>query len=72
MDVWGMLPRLTGPISDEDGRFLDRVATLTLGGDDVTAALREVYDDPRVKVPSKVFNADRKIEEDLPIHIRQK
>jgi hypothetical protein len=25
-----------------------------------------------VKVPSRIFNADRKIEEDLPIHIRQK
>jgi hypothetical protein len=37
----------------------------------VIGALREIYDDPRVKVPSKVFNADRKIEEDLPIYIRQ-
>jgi hypothetical protein len=34
----------------------------------VIGALREIYDDPRVKVPSKVFNADRKIEEDLPIY----
>jgi len=38
----------------------------------VTTALLEIYDDPRVKVPSKVFNADRKIGEDLPIHIPQK
>jgi hypothetical protein len=71
-DVWGMMPRPTGTISEEDGRFLDRVAVLTIGGDDVIGALRAIYDDPRVKVPSRIFNADRKIEEDLPIYIRQK
>jgi hypothetical protein len=65
-DVWGMMPRPTGIISAEDGAFLDRVAALTLGGDDGIAALRETYDDPRVKVSRKVFNADRKIEEELP------
>jgi hypothetical protein len=27
-DVWGMMPRATGTISNDDGRFLDRVATL--------------------------------------------
>jgi hypothetical protein len=66
-DVWGMMPKPTTTISDADGRFLDRVATLTLGGDDVIGALREIYDDPRVKVPGKIFNADRRIEEDLSI-----
>jgi hypothetical protein len=66
-DVWGMMPRPTGTISDEDGTFLDRVAALTLGDDDALPALREIYDNPRVKVPRKVFNADRKIEEDVPI-----
>jgi hypothetical protein len=29
------------------------------------APLREIYADPRVKVSRKVFNADRKIEEEL-------
>jgi hypothetical protein len=67
-DVWGIMPKPTGTISDDDGTFLDRVAALTLGGDDAIGALREIYDDPRVKVPSKIFNADRKIEEDLPIY----
>jgi len=67
-DVWGIMPKPTGTISDDDGMFLDRVATLTLGGDDVIGALREIYDDPRVKVPGKIFNADRRIEEDLPIY----
>lgn len=70
-DVWGMMPRPTATISDDDREFLDQIATLTLGGDDEIAAVREIYDDPRVKVPSKIFNADRKIEEDLPIDIRQ-
>jgi hypothetical protein len=26
-DVWGMMPRATGTISDDDGRFLDRLAS---------------------------------------------
>jgi hypothetical protein len=67
-----MMPRPAGTILDDDGTFLDRVAMFTLGGDDVIAALREIYDDPRVKVPLKVFNADRKIEEGLPIQVGQK
>jgi hypothetical protein len=53
-------------------RKVPRSRRHALGGDDVTTALLEIYDDPRVKVPSKVFNADRKIGEDLPIHIPQK
>ena len=64
-DVWGIMPRPTDNIPDEDREFLDRVAALTLGGDDTIAALREIYHDPRVKVPRKVFNAARKIEEEL-------
>jgi hypothetical protein len=66
-DVWGMMPTPTGTISDQEGTFLDRIAALTLGGDDAIPELRQIYDDPRVKVPRKVFNADRKIEEDVPI-----
>jgi hypothetical protein len=64
-DVWGMMLAPTATISDDDRTFLDRVAGLTLGGDDMIAALREIHDDPRVKVSRKVFNADRKIEEEL-------
>jgi Transglutaminase-like superfamily len=64
-DVWGMMPGPTGSLSDADGIFLDRVALLTLGGDNEFAALREIYDDPRVTVVRKVFNADRKVEEEL-------
>jgi len=66
-DVWGMMPGPTRTISDDEGAFLDRVAALTLGGDDAVPALQEIYDDPRVKVPRKVFNADRKVEEEVPI-----
>jgi hypothetical protein len=64
-DVWGMMPRPTGIISEEERTFLDRVAALTLSGDDAIAALQEIYNDPRVKVSGRVFNADRKIEEEL-------
>lgn len=70
-DVWGMMPKPTGFISDDDGTFLDRVATLTLGGDDAIGPLREIYEDPRVKVPSKVFNADRRTEEDWSTYAPQ-
>lgn len=66
-DVWGMMPKPTGTISDEDGMFLDRVAALTLGDDDALTALQEIYDDQRVRVPGKIFNADRQIEENVPI-----
>jgi Transglutaminase-like superfamily len=66
-DVWGMMPGPTGTISDDDGTLLDRVATLTLADNGAIPALEEIYDDSRVKVPRKVFNADRKIEEELPI-----
>jgi hypothetical protein len=65
-DVWGMMPGPTATISEEDGAFLDRVASLTLGGDDAFARLLDIYQDPRVKVPRRVFNADRRIEEDVP------
>ena len=64
-DVWGIMPAPSDNIPDDDKTFLDRVAALTLSGDDVITALRDIYDDPRVKVPRKVFNADRKIEEEL-------
>lgn len=64
-DVWGMMPGPTATISDEDGKFLDRVAALTLGGDDALAERQEIYVDSRVKVPHQVFNADRKIRQEL-------
>jgi hypothetical protein len=64
-DVWGIMPKPTATISDDDGALLDRVAALTLGDEGAVGALREIYDDPRLKVPSKVFNADRRIEEDV-------
>jgi Transglutaminase-like superfamily len=62
-DVWGMMPQPTAILSEEDGALLDRLATLTLAGDEALPALREIYSDPRVRVPARVFNADRKIEE---------
>ena len=64
-DVWGMMPGPTATISDDDRTFLDQIAALTLGSYDTIGALQEIYDDPCVKVSRKVFNADRKIEEEL-------
>ncbi len=64
-DVWGMMPKPTDQISDDDARLLDRVAELTLAGDAALPELRAIYDDPRLRVPQRVFNASRQREEVL-------
>jgi hypothetical protein len=65
-DVWGMMPEPTQALTDEDAAFLDRIAGLTMGGDEALTALRDVYEDPRVTMPGRVHNADRRIDEDVP------
>lgn len=62
-DVWGMMPRPSARISEDQAALLDQVAALTLGGDAMFVALQDLYKDERLKVPRMVFNADRKIEE---------
>lgn len=62
-DVWGMMPRPSARISEDEAALLDRVAALMGGGDARFAALKDIYEDKRLKVPRTVFNADRKIEE---------
>jgi hypothetical protein len=66
-DVWGIMPKPTDEISDETTKLLDRLAALTLGGDDALPALLTIYEDPRLRVPQKVFNASRQKEETLAI-----
>jgi hypothetical protein len=48
-----MMPSPTTTISEDDGTFLDRLALLTLGGEDGIPAIREIYEDPLVKVPRR-------------------
>lgn len=53
-DVWGGMTLVDSEI---DVAFVDGLARLTHAPDRHPAALRTAYDDPRVAVPSMVFNA---------------
>lgn len=56
-DVWGAMTEPGEPISPETIALLDRAAALTADPDENFGALRMLYEDPRLKVPSTVFNA---------------
>jgi hypothetical protein len=66
-DVWGMMPKPTTEIRSEEAALLDRVAELTLAGDDALAKLREVYRDDRLRVPTTIFNASRQAQETIAL-----
>lgn len=70
-DVWGVMPYPIHTLADQNAALLDRVAALTLSNDagdsEANGALRDVYADSRLRMPGKVFNADRKIGEDVPV-----
>ena len=57
-DVWGLMEMNDAGITDEKKALLDRVAALTLKGDDAFGDVREIYEsDSRLRVPPVVFNA---------------
>jgi len=59
-DVWGMMEMQDAGLTDERKALLDRIAALTLGGDEKFAEMRSIYEsDDRLRVPSVVFNAVR-------------
>jgi hypothetical protein len=63
-DVWGGMPRQDEPISDDDLEFFDRLARLTRDPDANFDELQALYaGDDRVRVPSRVFNANLNREE---------
>ena len=65
-DVWGLMEMTDAGITDEKKALLDRVAALTLKGDDAFGDLREVYEsDSRLQVPPVVFNALRNAPEKI-------
>jgi hypothetical protein len=66
-DVWGMMPRPTGEISSEAASLLDRIAGLTLAGDDALPLLQEIYQDQRVRVRKTVFNASRQTQDTVNV-----
>jgi len=65
-DVWGMMDMNDEALTDEKKALIDRVAALTLAGDDKFAEVRAIYEsDERLRVPPVVFNALRNAPEPI-------
>ena len=65
-DVWGAMDMNDAALTDEKKALLDRVAALTLAGDDAFADVRAIYEsDDRLRVPPVVFNALRNAPEPI-------
>lgn len=67
-DVWGLMEMKDEALTDEKKAILDRVAALTLAGDEAFSQLRQIYEsDDRLRVPPVVFNVDRNATEAINI-----
>ena len=67
-DVWGMMEVKDDALTDEKKKLLDRVAELTLGGDEAFPEIRKIYEsDERLRVPPVVFNVDRNASEPIGV-----
>ncbi len=65
-DVWGMMEMGDASLTDERKALLDRVAALTLAGDEAIAEIRKLYEsDERLRMPPMVFNALRHAPESI-------
>jgi hypothetical protein len=65
-DVWGLMQMDDTGLLEQKGALLDRIAALTLAGDEAFPEVREVYEsDDRLRVPSVVFNAMRQASETI-------
>ena len=65
-DVWGLMEMHDDALTDDKRALLDKVAALTLAGDEAFPEIRKLYEsDDRLHVPDKVFNVDRKVQEPL-------
>ncbi len=65
-DVWGMMEMGDASLTDERKALLDRVAALTLAGDEAIAEIRKLYEsDERLRMPPTVFNALRHAPESI-------
>ncbi len=64
-DVWGLMDMNDAALTDEKKSLLDRVATLTLAGDNAFPEVRAIYNDDRLRVPPLVFNALRNAPEPI-------
>jgi hypothetical protein len=65
-DVWGLMEMGDAALTDEKKALLDRVAALTLAGDDAFGEIRRLYEsDDRLRMPPVVFNALRNAPESI-------
>ena len=65
-DVWGLMEMGDDALTSEKKTLLDRVAALTLAGDESFAEVRAIYEsDDRLRVPPVVFNALRNAPEPI-------
>ncbi|MGD0672352.1 MAG: transglutaminase domain-containing protein [Candidatus Binatus sp.] len=65
-DVWGLMEMGDDALTPEKKALLDRVAALTLAGDNALADVRAIYEsDDRLRVPPVVFNALRNAPEPI-------
>ncbi|MGH7984796.1 MAG: transglutaminase domain-containing protein [Candidatus Binataceae bacterium] len=65
-DVWGLMPSNDTSLTDEHRQVFDRVAALTMGGDDDFLKVRAVYaSDDRLRAPKMVFNVLRNARESI-------
>ena len=65
-DVWGLMEMNDAALTDEKKALLDRVAALTLAGDDAFSEVRAIYEsEVRLRVPPVVFNALRNAQEKI-------
>jgi hypothetical protein len=65
-DIWGAMDMNDDALTSEKKALLDRVAALTLAGDDAFADVRAIYEsDERLRVPPVVFNALRNTPEPI-------
>ena len=65
-DVWGLMEMGDDALTGEKKALLDRVAALTLAGDESFAEVRAIYEsDDRLRVPPVVFNALRNAPEPI-------
>ncbi len=59
-DVWGMMDMNDAALTEEKQALVDRVAALTIAGDEKFGEVREIYEsEERLRVPPVVFNALR-------------
>jgi hypothetical protein len=65
-DVWGMMEIGDEALTDERKALLDKVAALTMAGDEAFPELRKLYEsEERLRMPPMVYNVLRNAPESI-------